>query len=231
MLWLACAAAPTDPFTFEEFQASDGTHIPYRLLAAAADDPVVVVLHGSGAIGTDNRAQLGILATSWATPDLRRDYPAWVVVPQFPARSATYAPGTDGVLVSRPTPTLDAVLELVADIAGRGDRRRVYAVGFSMGGSSAWWAALRRPELFAAIVPIGAVAPDVAEVARFPAVPVWAVHGDADTENPIAADRAFVAALGRADVRLREVSGLDHRIPEDLPAARDWRDWMLARHR
>ena len=54
--------------------------------------PLIVVLHGSGAIGDDNRRQLGKLALSWAAPAIRAKFPAYILVPQFPERSANYAP-------------------------------------------------------------------------------------------------------------------------------------------
>jgi predicted peptidase len=46
---------------------------PYRILrpaelAGGRTHPLVVLFHGSGAIGTDNISQVGPLAKSWASP-------------------------------------------------------------------------------------------------------------------------------------------------------------------
>jgi predicted peptidase len=137
----------------------------YRLLVPESPRtgrryPLVLVLHGSGAIGTDNQAQLGPFARSWTSPGLRRRFPAYVLVPQFPARSAVYeTSGVDALPISRPQPSLETALELVDKLLGDYpiDRGRVYAIGFSMGGSAVWDALTLRPELFAAAVPIAGV--------------------------------------------------------------------------
>ncbi len=34
--------------------------------------PLIIVLHGSGAIGNDNSSQLGALAMSWSAPAIRK---------------------------------------------------------------------------------------------------------------------------------------------------------------
>lgn len=232
-----------DPAAFAsgEFRAPSGIVLPYRLLAPAhvapgARYPLVLVLHGSGGIGNDNRGQLGAFSLAWALPAMRARYPAYVLVPQFPARSAAYGPAAGGGQASRGTPALAAALALVDAIAARRpvDRTRIYATGFSMGGSAAWNAVLERPDLFAAAMPVAAVAPEPGLAPRLLGVPLYVLHGDADGENPIDADRTMVAAIGRLGgerVRLREYAGLGHRIPGDVFLGTWWRDWLFAQHR
>jgi predicted peptidase len=53
--------------------------------------PLIVIFHGFGAIGTDNVSQIGPVAKCSATPEMRERYPAFVLVPQFAARSAVYS--------------------------------------------------------------------------------------------------------------------------------------------
>ena len=91
------AALSADDFAAGTFTASDGTTLPYRLLAPARIEPgrrypLVVQFHGSGAIGNDNRAQIerDFAARAWAIPTIRARHPAFVLVPQFPVRSANY---------------------------------------------------------------------------------------------------------------------------------------------
>lgn len=231
---------PADDFVAAEFKSRDGIRIPYRLLAPVGMDPddrypLVVVLHGSGEIGDDNRSQLRAFATAWASPELRARYPAYVLVPQFPVRSANYDDPA-APQAAHATPALSAAMELVdALVAERNiEPRRVYVTGFSMGGSSAWLAPLLRPNLFAAAVPIAGIAPDRGEATRLAGVPLRVLHGDADTENPIDSDRAMVArirGLGGEEVRLREYEGLDHRVPGDVIFGTWWRDWLFAQKR
>ncbi|TWI05834.1 esterase/PHB depolymerase [Luteimonas cucumeris] len=233
-------ALPGDEFIAGEFSSRNGTRIPYRLLAPAGADPderypLVLVLHGSGAIGEDNRSQLNGFALAWASPELRTRYPAYVLVPQFPSRSAEYD-NAQAPQSARATPALSAALELVDSLVAERaiDPRRIYVTGFSMGGSSAWLSPLLRPDLFAAAMPVSGIAPDRAEAARLGNVPLWVLHGDADSENPIDSDRAMVArirAQGGEAVRLREYEGLDHRIPGDVIFGTWWRDWLFAQKR
>ncbi|WP_374557601.1 prolyl oligopeptidase family serine peptidase [Thermomonas sp.] len=236
----AVAAAPLDDFSAGTFTAPDGTALRYRLLAPAAPVPgrrypLVVQFHGSGGIGTDNIGQLENAARAWALPAIRSRYPAFVLVPQFPVRSALYD-DPKAPRVSYAAPALDAALTLVDAIAMQYpvDRDRVYATGFSMGGSTTWLSLLARPGLFAAAMPISGIAPDRARAAELVDVPLLILHGQADDENPIEADRAMATAIraaGGRRLRLREYAGLGHRPPAELVPGSWWRDWLFAQHR
>ena len=233
-------AVKIDEFESRSFVSSRGTALQYRVLRPRGEVPgraypLVVQLHGSGGIGTDNVKQMELLARSWAMHDVRERYPAFVLIPQFPVRSANYGPRTpDQHAVA--SPALDDALELVREFAASNavDTSRIYATGFSMGGSTAWLLAQHAPEIFAAIVPFGGVAPPDDQAARFVGVPVLAIHGNADTENPITADRRFVAAIRAAGGRhatLREYEGLVHSPPADAYPGFWWRDWMFAQRK
>jgi predicted peptidase len=234
------AAVPVDAFSAGHFTARDGTVIPYRMLAPARIEPgkrypLVVQFHGSGGIGNDNRGQVETAAKAWALPEIRLRHPAFVLVPQFPVRSANYddpqAPRS-----AQASPALAAALELVEDIAGSQpvDRQRIYATGFSMGGSAAWLAPMLRPGLFAAAVPVSGIAPDRSQAGLLKDLPLLVLHGDADMENPIHADREMVQAiraLGGRRIRLREYLGLAHQPPGDLIPGDWWRDWLFTQSR
>ena len=236
------AALSADDFAAGTFTARDGTTLPYRLLAPERMEPgrrypLVVQFHGSGAIGNDNRAQIerDFAARAWAIPAIRARYPAFVLVPQFPVRSANYdEPATPRSAIA--TPALSAALELVDALLEQQpvDRTRLYASGFSMGGSATWLSLLARPGLFAAAVPISGIAPERARAAQLTRIPVLVLHGDADTENPIGSDREMVAAIraaGGRQARLRSYVGLQHLPPGDLVPGDWWRDWLFAQHR
>lgn len=239
-------AAISTTITVDAFAAGTFRHgevtLPYRLLepailAPGIRYPLVLVLHGSGVMGDDNRAQLGPFARSWARPELRERFPAFVVVPHFATRTAVYAvDARDSLPSSEGTAALDAALALITELLGTYpiDSRRVYVVGFSMGASAAWNALVRKPELFAAAVPIAGVPPPRAMATRLAASPLLIAHGTADMENPIAADRAMYAALRRAGaraLRFREYVGLDHRVPPDFFNETTWHAWLLAQRR
>lgn len=228
-----------DEFTAGSFTGPSGM-LRYRLLAppgaqhAGQRYPLILVLHGSDGVGDDNRRQFGRLARSWAAPAIRAKFPAYILVPQFPERSANYAPSAaDGLLAARPGPNIATLTALVEQLKLQYPiaAERVYVTGFSMGASAATQAILHQPGLFAAAVAFSGIAPERADAARLAATPLMLVHGDADTENPIGPDRAMFAALRRqpgAQVRLVEYQGLEHTVPPAMLLSPAWREWLFA---
>jgi predicted peptidase len=236
------AVAAVEPTRFDDgdFKTPDGTPLRYRLLVPSHASPgkhypLVLQLHGSGGVGTDNVKQLDRLARSWAMPDVRERYQAYILIPQFPTRSANYGPPTAAQHAEH-SAALDAALELVEAFVldHPVDRSRIYAVGFSMGGSAAWLSPSLRPGLFAAIVPLSGIAPENSFAPLFKHLPTLVIHGNADTENPIAADLRFVheiERMGGRTIRFREYEGLDHQLPEDIYPGYWWRDWLFDQQR
>lgn len=220
----ALPAALGDRFEAKTFTAPDGVTLPYRLLppatapAPGARVPLVLVLHGSGEIGTDNRAQLTAFARAWATDEARARDGAYVVVPQMPSRSANYSGRADGdARTSQGTPLVGATLSLLDSLVETLpiDRQRIGVVGFSMGASTAWNLLHERPGFFSAAIPIAGV-PRVDQSSSVrPATRLWVIHGNRDETNPIRHDRhAFVPlADAGATIRFSEVDHLEHEVP------------------
>ncbi len=233
-------AVALDQFERATFTTSRGSSLPYRLLRPSKLQPgktypLVIQLHGSGGIGSDNAGQLERLAKAWAMPELRERYQAFILVPQLADRSANYGPAAPDQHAEA-APALSDALELINALAARApvDRSRIYATGFSMGGSAAWLLPCLAPELFAGIVPISGIAPPDDQASKFTHLPVLAMHGNADPENPITADRRFIRALtgqGAQHVAWREYTGLDHQPPADVYPGLWWRDWLFAQRR
>ncbi len=233
-------AVSADQFESASFISSRGTTLPYRLLRPTKQTPgkaypLVVQLHGSGGIGTDNLGQLDRMAKSWAMPEIRDRYQAFVLIPQFPIRSANYGPvAPDQHAVH--SQALNDAFELINDFSSANpvDASRVYATGFSMGGSATWLLPQLAPGVFAGIVPVSGIAPPNAQAVNFITLPVLAIHGNADTENPITADKRFIEAIssqGGRNATLREYEGLDHQPPSDLYPGYWWRDWLFNQSR
>ena len=219
------------------FVDGHGMRLPYRLMApmpsaSAQRYPLVVFLHGSGAMGDDNAKQIGPVARAWAEPALRERFPAYVLVPQVAVRSADYRLGSDGLPASEPGRSLEAVLALIDDVAEKRaiDRDRIYLVGFSMGASAALDAIVERPRRFAAVVAFAPVPPERSLATRVAGVPMWLVHGSADEENPYAADLAWVKALTAAGGRpvFVTIDGMKHEFPQQMLRRSDWRAWLFA---
>ncbi|MGF1925556.1 MAG: prolyl oligopeptidase family serine peptidase, partial [Bacteroidia bacterium] len=189
--------------------------INYRLLKPELKNtkkhPLIIVFHGSGAVGKDNLAQLGILAKLWAMPEIKSKYPAYILAPQFPTRSSNYVEDKQrGVLTSVPQPCLETALQLIDSLKTslNIDVTRIYALGFSMGGSSVTNVLSARPDLFAAGVSISGI-PQFDKVKTLSNIPLWLMHGNLDTENPFASDAQFYKEAG-SKTRFWEIDGKAH---------------------
>lgn len=167
--------------------------LPYRLLKPAnigkdkkEKYPLVLFLHGIGERGDDNAKQLVHGMSEFARPENRQKYPCFVVAPQCPVKSG-WVEIKSGLnqwgipLSKKPTAPLRLVLELVDALAAElpVDANRIYITGLSMGGFGAWDAIARRPDLFAAAVPICGGG-DPAQAPKLKTLPIWAFHGEKD---------------------------------------------------
>jgi predicted peptidase len=231
--------SPVQPFAPHRLVAKDGTTLPYRLLAPTVLQPgqrypLVLQLHGSGAIGTDNEGQIGAFSNGWLRPEIRKQYPAFVLVPQFPARTVEYpAVANASQLRSHPTALMTPLYDLVDAVAKEFpvDRSRIYVVGFSMGASAALQAINAHPDWFAAVMAIAPVPPDTSGV---PTTPILILHGDRDTENPFVVSRAWFDEMqrrGAHNLEFRAYPRLQHELPPDVPSGKWWRDWLFSKRR
>ncbi|MFN8452613.1 MAG: prolyl oligopeptidase family serine peptidase [Anaerolineae bacterium] len=151
--------------------------------------PLVIFLHGIGERGDDlNRVK------KWGLPRYAESgevaLPAYLVAPQCP----------DDVHWSDIPDRLDAMLdELLANYPIDADR--VYLTGFSMGSFGTWRWSLRRPERFAALLPVGGngywsvFALEHFDFTPLKSIPLWMVHGALDAAVPVAGADEFAAAL------------------------------------
>lgn len=187
----------------------------YRLVtppaAAIADPgatvPLVVFLHGSGERGADNAAQLKHFAGWCATDAMQSKQPCYVLAMQCPAGEA-WSPidlkafrekGEMPKLAAEPTRAMRALMRAIDEVAATKavDRSRIYLTGLSMGGFGAFDLAARRPQMFAAVVPIcGGGDPTTAKtLAR---MPMFIVHGADDPVVPVELSRAMRDAIADA---------------------------------
>lgn len=178
---------------FEKLQYHDeeGNILPYRLLKPKKAEkqrryPLVLFLHGIGERGDDNEAQLKWGAKNFGTDENMEKYPCFVVVPQCPYDDLWVAALRDlsmpYILTEKPTEAMRMALELVEALQQEYpqiDPKRIYITGLSMGGFGTWDAIQRRPDLFAAAVPVCGGG-DVAKAERIVHIPIWAFHGAED---------------------------------------------------
>jgi predicted peptidase len=209
----------------QEFRKSifvSGTDtLHYRLLypsnyTPSKNYPLVLFLHGSGARGNDNEKQLTNLPASLMDSANRTEYPSFLLVPQCPSNDVwVNFPDFPNSLEATRTPTTAGrlALALVDDLSKKIniDSRRLYITGYSMGGEGTFDLISRRPDLFAAAIPICPVA-DTSKANNIRHIPIWIFHGDNDKVNDVIYSRLMSAALKQAgaNVKYTEYSGIGH---------------------
>jgi predicted peptidase len=204
LLWSAVAAADDFKSLLEKRTFTDpaGVSLPYRLLKPEKYDskqtyPLVVFLHGMGERGDDNDAQLLHGVAEFAKPDNRQKYPCFLMAPQCPKTTTWAKFGME--FQKDPTEAMRLLLDSIPGLmkAFSIDEKRVYITGLSMGGFGTWDALVRRPNLFAAAVPICGGG-DVKTAEQISKTPIWVFHGAKDNAVPVARSRTMVEALKKA---------------------------------
>jgi len=108
------------------------------------------------------------------------------------------------------------------------DKGRIYLTGLSMGGYGTWDLISRRPELFAAAIPVCGGG-DPAQAEKLAKLPIWAFHGDADPLVPVERPRDMIAAIKKAggEPKYTEYKGVGH--DAWTPTYRDSKvlDWLF----
>ena len=230
--WAAAAAGPAlgaesaKGFIYRSLQSGGKTYaycvyIP-PTYTPEREWPTILFLHGSGERGNDGFLQTDVgIARA-----IRRNHaliPAIVVMPQCPAGMSWTEPAAAKL-----------ALDCVEDVSKRYhvDNSRLYLTGLSLGGRGAWYIAARVRGAFAAIVPIcGGGKP--ADAAALKDTPIWAFHGTADENVPIAETDTMVDAVEDAGgkVEYTRIPGGNHFIWDKVYSdPKLWR-WLFAQQR
>ena len=237
----AANAAEPEALVFK----SDGKTLPYRLLKPAETKagekyPLVIFLHGAGERGVDNKKQLVWFwndkkPNPMTRPEVAKEK-AFVIVPQCPdGKRFVEVPWEKG---SYKSPEISEPLKLTLALIDSFikdnpiDPDRVYVIGMSMGGYGAFDAVQRRPELFAACVPICG-AGDLSKAKEIAHVPVWAFHGDADTAVPVSGSREMIEALKKAgaEPKYTEYAKVGHNSWSPAFEEKEFWNWIFAQKR
>jgi predicted peptidase len=205
------------------FTSQSSGSIPYQFLIPenSSEDkqyPLLVFLHGAGELGNDNSSQLVSFPRHFITGQNKQDYPAFIIAPQCPVTDAWASfPGypSSARTSSEPTNATRLTLELIDELLLKYniDKHRVYVTGISLGGEGTFDIVSRRPDLFAAAVPICGIA-DVERASSVKAVAFWVFHGEMDEINPVKYSRLMVQALKDegASPKYTEYPGAGHSI-------------------
>jgi predicted esterase len=183
---------------------------------------VVLFLHGTGGSGADNRKQLDdqpFGAGLWALPENQKKFPCFIVAPQTTG-------GWEGNAHQLALQALDDVMK-----SNPIDPSRVYVTGLSSGGYGTFACLQARPKQFAAAVALSGWLPDPNKVSTYAHVPIWILHGNADTViNVNQSRRAFdLLSKAGADVRFDEFDKAAHGIFAPAYNTEGLVDWLSAR--
>ena len=241
-LLLAGIASAADDYAAKTFTGAQGV-LPYRILApaelkAGTKYPLVIVLHGAGERGTDNRNQLAHGGALFLEAKNRGTYPAFVVFPQCPEDKrwveVDWGDPTPHQQPKEPSVPMALLLDLIPSLITSlpVDSSRVYVMGLSMGGFGTWDIVARRPHGFAAAVPICGGADD-STAPLLARLPVWAFHGDQDTTVKVGRTRSMIAALKLAGgtPKYSELPGVQHNAWAAAFAEPGLLPWMFAQKR
>ncbi len=162
---------------------------------------LLVFMHGAGERGTDNAAQLAVGLPNFIQGLKKQGLKNFVVfAPQCPpnerwvdvdwtAPSHTMNPAPHWPLKL----AFSAIDSLVSAIPNL-DVKRIYVTGLSMGGYGTWEMIQRRPDFFAAAIPIcGGGDKLLAE--KLTKMPIWTFHGSKDKAVPVVRTTSMYQAI------------------------------------
>jgi len=242
--WSGVLQAKDPPLPLEKrsYASDDGKTLPYRLLKPIAYNPavkypLVLFLHGAGERGTDNEIQMVHGIPEFAKEETRKKYPCFVVAPQCPAKAKWVE--VDWSLdqhaqPKEPSEPMRLTLELLAALQKEFsiDAKRLYVTGLSMGGYGTWDLVARKPELFAAAVPICGGA-DEMTAGKIAKLPIWTFHGAKDTAVKVSRSRNMIEALKKAGGQPKYTEYPDVGHDSWVPAYKDpeMYQWLFAQKR
>ena len=181
--------------------------------------PLLVFFHGAGGRGDNNTGQLldagGLQAFEKA--GVRTKFKSHIFAGQVPKGERWVNVGWS--LLGHKMPDIshsmrmafEALDSFIQDPLNQVDSKRIYVMGLSMGGYGTWDAIQRRPDFFAAAVPICGGG-DKSLASKLVNIPIWAWHGDKDFVIKPSRSRDMIKAISKAGglPKYSEIKGRGH---------------------
>jgi predicted peptidase len=238
----AISEGKTAQFIRAHFASEKGGSLPYQIFIPKSSSTekryaLLVFLHGAGELGDDNARQLAGFPREFASAESQEKHPCYVIAPQCPKSDAWSSfPEYPAKARSSPSPTvaIRIIIELIEKMSAECniDKARVYVTGLSLGGEGTFDIVSRRPDLFAAAVPVCGIA-DGEKAPSMKSVPFWVFHGECDEINPVKYSREIVQALKAAGAspKYTEYKGEGHSIWSRAYSEPDLIPWLFQQHR
>ena len=232
-------AKEIDKFSSRVWKNNESEKLNYRLrypenFNSEKKYPLLLFLHGSEGRGNDNEQQLwdanGIGAFS--KQKIATKHESFIFAPQVPANERWVSTNwnTDNyrlVPISSSMRLTFEALDSFIDNNKNIDENRIYVLGLSMGGWGAWDAISRRPNFFAAAVPIcGGGDPE--QAIYFKDVNIWAWHGEQDNVIDVKKSQDMVQALVKVkgNIKYSEIKVRGHDSWLDVWNSNDLWNWL-----
>ena len=223
---------------------SNKGQLPYRMLTPdnykkTNKYPLVIALHGAWGRGTDNKSRAIDAFKFLSTADVRKKYPAFILTPQCPNKNqwanTPWGKGLYSIEKVKTSQSIELVLELIASLQKEYniDADRIYVTGQSMGGYGTWDIIMRRPQLFAAAVPVCG-AGDLSQAKNLRHLAIWCFHGDKDTVVPFSASREMdkqMKKIGNKNWIYTEFSGVGHAASKPAWRTKSLIPWIFSQRK
>lgn len=231
------------------YRNAQGESIPYRLFVPRNYDPqqkypLILFLHGRGERGSDNQLQLKHAEVLRFISDQQQaKTPCFLVAPQCPEDSnwvrvywglKRLGQPPDQDASDSPSPPMQLTMQLLDELENQFsiDPDRRYVTGLSMGGYGTYDLCIRRPNDFAAAVPICGAA-DPSRAKGIAHIAFWVFHGSGDPVVPVELSRSMVKALKDAggSPKYTEYDGVGHNAWSKAYNEPELADWLFSQHR
>jgi predicted esterase len=225
----------------------------YNKNDASKKYPLIVMLHGAGESGRSweghynygpEDPQFDNNSTSTAypgpshvaavlrNPSDHRAFPGIVIIPQVSHSGAWQNGWEDGALGNNMRMTIGIIEHFIQDY--QVDRDRIAIHGLSNGAKGVWDAAAKRPDLFAAILPMSGVGSNYEAMSDIlVTMPTWLFQGGTDTNPKPQASQDFVDVLkskGAAPIYTLYPT-LGHNTWTTAYAETDFFSWILSQNK